>query len=67
MGWTTTVARASYVIGPITTAVLLQTFPKMDWFWIVAGLIILLPLLIVIFFKPHETRIEELEIIEEKR
>jgi MFS family permease len=67
MGWTTTTARVSYVVGPITTAILLQTFPKMDWFWVGAGLIMLLPLAIIIFFKPHETRTEELEIIEEKR
>jgi|GEM_PF-417877 len=67
MGWTTTIARVSYIIGPITTAIFLQTFPKMDWFWIGAGLIILLPLVIIIFFKPHETRIEELEMIEVKR
>lgn len=64
MGWTTTIARVSYVIGPITAAILLQFFPKMDWFWVVAGLIMLIPLCIVTIFKPHETTQEELEDIE---
>jgi len=67
MGWTTTTARASYIIGPITVAVLLQSFPKMDWFWIVAGLIMLIPIAIVMLFKPYETKIKELEDIEERR
>lgn len=67
MGWTTTITRASYVIGPVTAAVSLQLFPKMDWFWVVAGSIMLIPVVIVLLFKPYETKIKELEEIEEKR
>jgi MFS family permease len=67
MGWTTTVARVSYVIGPVIAAILLQFFPKMDWFWVGAGMIMLIPLFVVTIFKPHETGKEELEAIEVHR
>ncbi|HHH79887.1 MAG TPA: MFS transporter [Thermoplasmatales archaeon] len=67
MGWTTTTARVSYIIGPVTAAVLLQSFPKMDWFWVAAGLIMLIPIAVIALFKPYETRVKELEEIEEKR
>ncbi len=64
MGWTTTTARVSYVIGPVTAAILLQAFPKMDWFWVIAGIIMLIPICVVTIFRPHETAKEELEEIE---
>jgi MFS family permease len=64
MGWTTTTARISYVVGPVTAAILLQVFPKMDWFWVVTGIIMLIPICVVAIFRPHETAKEELEDIE---
>ena len=41
--------------------------PKKDWFWVAAGLIMLMPTAIIALFKPYETRVKELEEIEEKR
>ncbi len=67
MGWTTTAARVSYIIGPIITATLLQMFPKMDWYWVFAGSVMLIPIFIVTIFKPYETMIKELEMIEKER
>jgi MFS family permease len=67
MGWTTTLARVSYVVGPALAGILLDAFPAMDWFWVVAGLIMLLPVGIVLAVKPYETRTKELEEIEVNR
>jgi MFS family permease len=67
MGWTTTVARVSYVAGPALAAVLLDAFPTMDWFWVVAGAIMTIPIGIVLLLKPYETRDKELEEIELRR
>ncbi|HSR35282.1 MAG TPA: MFS transporter [Anaerolineae bacterium] len=67
MGWTTTAARVSYVAGPLLAAGLLQLFPTMDWFWVVTGLIMLVPIAIVLLFNPYETRVKELEEIEMQR
>lgn len=67
MGWTTTVARVSYVAGPALAAVLLQAFPTMDWFWVVNGLIMLVPIAVVLLFNPYETKTRELEEIELQR
>lgn len=67
MGWTTTATRVSYIIGPIITATLLQMFPKMDWYWVFAGSVMLIPIFIVTIFKPYETMIKELEMIEKER
>jgi MFS family permease len=67
MGWTTTLARISYVVGPALAGVLLKEFPTMDWFWVVAGLIMLVPVGIVFVFRPYETRTKELEDIEVSR
>jgi MFS family permease len=64
MGWTTTIARISYVVGPALAAVLLQAFPSMDWFWVVTGSIMIIPIFIVVLFNPYETRAKELEEIE---
>ncbi|MEJ5311404.1 MAG: MFS transporter [Anaerolineae bacterium] len=67
IGWTTTVARISYVVGPALVAVLLDAFPTMQWFWVAAAVIILLPIVIIRFANPYETKTRELEEIEHKR
>jgi MFS family permease len=67
MGWTTTVARVSYVAGPVLAAVLLQAFPTMDWFWVITGLMMLIPIAIILLFRPYETYAQELEEITLKR
>lgn len=67
MGWTTTVARGSYVIGPMVVATFLQMFPKMDWYWVASGVIMLLPIAIIKIFNPYETKRKELEEIERRR
>jgi MFS family permease len=67
MGWATTVARVSYVAGPALAAVLLDAFPTMDWFWVVTGAIMVIPIGIVLLLKPYETRDKELEEIELRR
>jgi MFS family permease len=67
MGWTTTVARISYVAAPALAAVLLETFPTMRGFWVVTGLIMLVPIGIILLWNPYETRVQALEEIEEQR
>lgn len=67
MGWTTTIARISYVIGPLITALCLQLFPTMEWFWVVGAVVILIPIAIILFLKPSETKVKELEEIEAAR
>jgi MFS family permease len=67
MGWTTTAARVSYVAGPALAAVLLQAFPTMDWFWVVNGLVVLVPNGAVLLLDPYETKTQELEEIEARR
>ncbi len=67
MGWTTTVARVSYVAGPALAALLLQVFPTMEWFWVVTGLVMLIPIGIILLFNPYETKTRELEEIELRR
>jgi len=67
MGWTTTLARVSYVVGPALAAILLQAFPTMEWFWVVAGLLMLAPIGIVLLLRPYETSTQELEEIEVRR
>lgn len=67
MGWTTTVARIAYVIGPAFAAILLRAFPDMKGFWVAGGLIMLLPIGIVSLFQPSETRVKALEAIELER
>ena len=56
-------ARFGYVIGPILAAVLLSMFSSMDGFWIVGGLLMLIPLL-TLASKPFETKGKSLEEIE---
>jgi MFS family permease len=67
MGWTTTVARISYVAGPALAAVLLEAFPTMEWFWVITGAIILLPIAIILLSNPYETKTRQLEEIERQR
>ena len=67
MGWTTTTARVSYILGPAFAAILLTAFPTMDWFWVCAGLLMVVPIVFVFLFHPYETKLQELETIEEKR
>ena len=67
MGWTTTAARFSYVIGPALAAVLLKAYPDMQMFWVIAGAVILLPIAIIYIANPYETRVKELEDIEVAR
>jgi len=67
MGWTTTLARVSYVAGPALAAVLLKRFPTMEWFWVVAAVIALLPAGIIAAFNPYETKTRNLEQIEVER
>ena len=67
MGWTTTLARVSYVIGPLLTGFFLNLFPTMEWFWVVGAVIILIPIGIVFLLNPSETKTQELEEIEVAR
>jgi MFS family permease len=67
IGWTTTVARISYVVGPFLVGWLLGLFPTMEWFWIIAAVVILLPIGIVYFTNPTETRTKDLDVIEGSR
>jgi MFS family permease len=67
MGWTTTVARVSYIIGPVIAAILLGAFPAMEWFWLTAGLIMIIPIVVIFLFHPYETKTKELEVIETQR
>ena len=67
MGWTTTLARISYVVGPALAAILLKRFPTMEWFWVVAAVVALLPAGIISLFNPYETKTRNLEQIEVER
>jgi MFS family permease len=67
MGWTTTTARASYVMGPSLAAIMLTVSPGMELFWLVGGLLMIIPILLVVLFHPYETKTKELEEIEVKR
>jgi MFS family permease len=67
MGWTTTTARVSYIVGPVVAAILLGLFPDMQWFWIITGLIMIIPIVLVFLFHPYETGRKELEEIEVAR
>ena len=67
MGWTTTVARISYVVGPALAAVLLKVSPTMEWFWVAAAGIVLVPIAIILIINPYETRTKELEDIAVER
>ncbi|TXT64879.1 MAG: conserved membrane protein of unknown function [Promethearchaeota archaeon] len=66
VGITNTAARSSYVTGPLIASLLFIIFPQWVGFWIVPGLIILVPLLSLLL-KPYETKGQELEDIERDR
>jgi len=65
MGIASLGTRISYVFGPLIAAVMLAT---LDWvmFWVIPGLLLLIPLFIL-FFKPYETKGKTLEQIQEER
>jgi len=68
LGWTTTISRLTFIIAPLIISALLKAFPDMQFF---LGLLsvpsLLIPLLIVLRFRPHETMREQLEDIEIRR
>jgi MFS family permease len=67
IGWTTTLARISYVVGPVLAAILLEAFPTMEWFWVVAAAVMLIPIGIILVIDPYETKTQALEDIEQRR
>ena len=67
IGVCVTGARIGYVVGPLLASVLLAMAPlTMANFWLVAGLIMLVPL-VALLFKPLETKGKTLEEIEVER
>jgi len=66
VGVCVTGARFGYVVGPILSGVLLAMFADMTGFWIIGGLLMLIPL-IALAAKPLETRGRTLEEIEVAR
>ncbi len=67
VGWVMSLVRLSYVVGPALAALLLRRFPTMEGFWVAAGLVMLVPVAIVFFVRPFETRGLELEAIAARR
>lgn len=67
LGWTTTVSRGTFVLAPLAISALLKAFPDMQFFWLITGSFMVIPILFVIFARPHETMGEELEDIESRR
>ncbi len=67
VGWVMSLARVAYVLGPALAALLLRNFPTMEGFWVVAGLVLLIPTGIILFSRPFETRALELEEIAAQR
>jgi MFS family permease len=67
LGWTTTVARISYVLGPVIAALMLEADPTMEWFWVIGGVLMIFAVCVVLLFHPYETKIKELEEIEVNR
>jgi MFS family permease len=67
VGWVMSLARVAYVVGPALAALLLRNFPTMEGFWIVAGLVMLIPTGIILLARPFETRALELEEIAVQR
>ncbi len=67
IGVCVTGARFGYVLGPLLASALLTMAPAtMQSFWLVAGLIMFVPLL-ALLFKPLETKKKTLEEIEAER
>jgi MFS family permease len=65
-GIAATGARTSYIIGPLLASALLSAFPTMEWFWIIAGLFMIVPLISLVL-KPYETKGKTLEEIQKER
>ncbi|MFX1460111.1 MAG: MFS transporter [Promethearchaeota archaeon] len=65
MGIASLGTRISYVFGPLIAAAMLATLDWV-WFWIIPGLLLIIPLFIL-FLKPYETRGKTLEEIQEER
>ena len=59
-------ARLGYVVGPLLASLLLTLFIDMSGFWIVAGLLMIIPLF-TLLMKPLETKGKTLEEIEVER
>jgi MFS family permease len=59
-------SRLSYVLGPLLASVMLAAFPDMVMFWVIPGLLMIVPLFIL-FLKPYETKGKTLEEIQEER
>jgi MFS family permease len=59
-------SRIGYVVGPLFASLLLTLFPAMDYFWVIGGLLMAIPLLALIA-RPLETKGKTLEAIEEER
>lgn len=55
-----------YVLGPTLAAVLLTFSPKMDWFWVITGAILLVPAASLRLIKSYETKRQQLEEIEKR-
>jgi len=67
MGWSTTTARISYVLGPALAAIMLTVSPNMELFWVLGGVLMIVPIILVFLFHPYETKTKELEVIETQR
>jgi AAHS family cis,cis-muconate transporter-like MFS transporter len=59
-------SRLSYVLGPLLASVMLGAFPDMVMFWVIPGLLMIVPLFIL-FLKPYEPKGKTLETIQEER
>ena len=66
IGLCVTGARLGYVVGPLLASLLTSLFPTMGGFWIVAGVLMLAPLL-TLFARPLETKGKTLEDIAVER
>ena len=65
-GISVTGSRFGYVIGPLFASALLIVFQDMVGFWIVAGLLMLIPLS-ALLIRPYETKGQSLDEIQLKR
>lgn len=66
MGVVVTISRAAYVVGPALSAALLIAFPDWIGYWIVGGVLMLVPLL-ALLIKPFESKLKTIEEIENER
>ncbi|MFX0098312.1 MAG: MFS transporter, partial [Candidatus Hodarchaeota archaeon] len=66
MGVVVTISRASYMVGPALSAALIIAFPDWIGYWIVGGLLMILPFL-ALAMKPYESKLKTVEEIEEER